>query len=338
MKRIYIYPKNDYQTLEVPNPYVLNVEKSLATKHTFSNNSPNLRGILELFVYLGKTDVYFFNWIEDVAIKRFGLLQVISLPFFLLISRIINKKIIWVMHNLYSHQRRRKSWIKFSFKLLVKRADLIITHSNEGEEFLRKNFNRYASKAQYIIHPMDEFIGKKEASTKTYDILLWGTIFPYKAIVEFLKFSKQSDILKDKKILVSGVCLDKELKGRLLNEIGGNITYRDGFFDMDEIATMINDSKYTLFTYQSESVLSSGSLMDSIRMGAMIIGPDKGAFRDLKEYPFLLTYKDWNEIETLIEDYQDNVNDRLRESEKFCQENSWDSYTDKLFLATKGIL
>lgn len=338
MKRIYMYPKNDYETLESPNPYVLNVEKSLSEKHRIINEKPNTSGVFEFFTYLFKSDVYFFNWIEDVSVKRYGKIQAILFPVFLVVARVFQRKIIWVLHNLYSHEKRNRSWTRFGFKLMIRHSDLIITHSKEGVEFVRKNFPRQQSKVKYIIHPVDELLISDIRVEKKYDILIWGTIHPYKGVIEFLDYVLESEELKKHKILISGICPHDNLKMKLISRLNERIEHRDGFFDIEEIAEMTNQSRYTLFTYNSSSILSSGSLMDSIRMGAMIIGPDKGAFRDLKANCFIKSYKNYEELKHIIEEITDKEEERLSEIKKFCLENSWIRFGKKLFSVSGDII
>ncbi len=338
MKRIYMYPKNDYKTLESPNPYVLNVEKSLSEKHRIINETPNTSGVMEFFMYLRKSDVYFFNWIEDVSIKRYGKIQAILFPVFLVFARLFRKKIVWVLHNLYSHEKRNRSWTRFGFKLMIRHSDLIITHSKEGVEFVRKNFPRQQSKVKYIIHPVDELLISDARVEKKYDFLIWGTIHPYKGVIEFLEYVLESEGLRKYKILISGICPHDDLKMKLDSCLNERIEHRDGFFDIEEIAEMTNQSRYTLFTYNSSSILSSGSLMDSIRMGAMIIGPDKGAFRDLKDQIFVSTYKNYDELLKIVEQTEDMEEVRINQLKRFCQQNSWSSFGKKLFAVSGDII
>ena len=74
MSRIYIYPKEDYSTLESPNPYVEKTEKILETRHRIVNKKPN-NWVLNMVYYLFKTDIYFFNWIENLSMKLIGKIE-----------------------------------------------------------------------------------------------------------------------------------------------------------------------------------------------------------------------------------------------------------------------
>ncbi|MBN2486810.1 MAG: hypothetical protein JXB34_12620 [Bacteroidales bacterium] len=339
MSRIYIYPKNDYNTLDVPNPYVLHVEENLQKKHTLVNEKPNNKGVVELFQFLPKTDVYFFNWIEDIATKRFGLMQYLLFPAFLLLAGMLGKKIVWVMHNWYSHQKRNRRLTSKSFDRMVRYSNLIITHSQRGVELVREKFPAHAHKVKYIVHPVEELFSiAGEKPVKKFDFLIWGTIFPYKRVLEFLDFVKKNPKLGKAKIRITGVCIPEWQKAEIEKHVNSNISYIDGFLDLKDIARMANQSEYVLFTYNDPSVLSSGSLMDSIRMGAKIIGPDSGAFRDLKQYSFMETFNSYDDIVDIFEGNRMFKLTNFDETVTFCEQNSWKLFGDKLFKVSDGIL
>ncbi len=137
-----------------------------------------------------------------------------------------------------------------------------------------------------------------EAVEKKFDLLIWGTIHPYKGVIDFLKFAKNKPEIRNIKIAISGICPDPTERKELNELLTNNITYINDFQDIEEIAKLANESRFVLFTYNSESILSSGSLMDSIRMGTSIIGPNKGAFKLKKSKPFTFSFttKDSNTI------------------------------------------
>lgn len=330
MVKVYLYPKNDIGTVEFSNPYMLNFEKSLSKYYNIVNKSNNKIGVLDLFRHFFKSDIYIFNWIEDLPFYRYGKLQIIFFVFFLFGVKIFKKRILWMLHNKYSHDIKKNRWTDFMFYLMMKYSDAIITHSSDGIDFAKENFPKFFLKVKYLIHPIQELIPIISQNEKIYDFLIWGVILPYKGIKEFLSFISDSFVFSNYKILIVGKCLNKEYKTQINKFLSENITHFDEFYEIEDVSKFANQSKFILFTHKSVSVLSSGSLMDSIRMGANIIGPNIGAFHDLSKYSFLNTYDSFNEIISIHRNQKTALNPNNKELKDFYYENNWDLFGEKL--------
>lgn len=329
MANIYFYPKSDPKLDESSNPYTLNFERSLSKSHTIVNKSNNRKGVLNLFKYLLKCDIFLFNWIENIPYRRYGKFQVLIFLFFILGVRILRKKIVWILHNKGLHNIKDNNWINFMFFLMMKHSHLIITHTLEGIDFSEKKYLKFSSKVRFLMHPVMEVIPVVSELTKKYDILIWGVIHPYKGIVHFLKSITDSNESALIKILIVGKCIDKEYKKHLNTYLSENIIHLDDFYDIKEISRFANQSRYILFTHKSDSVLSSGALMDSIRMGSNIIGPNFGAFKDLSSYGFMQIYNTYDEIIKILKNKEIDLKTNSREIQKFCYDYSWGFFIEK---------
>jgi beta-1,4-mannosyltransferase len=334
MTTIYLYPK----VFPSENPYIDDLEHSLSANFKIINKKTNQNGVLDLFKYFLRTDVYYFNWIESLPSRRYGKIQIIVFVLFLILAKWLNKKIVWTLHNKYTHDKTNNSWVDYMYKVMMERSDLIITHSRSGIDFVEEKYSASAKKIIYFIHPVKTVFPLLYNKEYSYDFFIWGTIWPYKGVVEFLRFLKESEKINPFKILIVGRCINNQIRTELDKYLMANITYNDEYYSIEEIAGFSNQAKFTLFTYKSESVLSSGSLMDSIRMRSIIIGPDIGAFRDLSSYDFIKTYSTYSEIIEIYHKYEHTRDSMLIEIEKFCLENSWDSFGEKLNNALSQIL
>lgn len=336
MKKIYLYPKLDKSKLLSPNLYIDNLEESISSEYDIVNKEPNNVGVIDFLKYLPKTDAYFFNWIENLTNLRFGKIQLLVFVIFLYTAKyLLRKKIIWVLHNKYTHKKYGDSawknfWERYLFNLMVRKSNHILTHSNSGIDFVKERFPKHSNKVNYLIHPTDTLYKKMDSVPVKYDILLWGTIHPYKGISEFLEFAKESGQIEKLNILILGVCPNRELKEKISRYYSNKLTHIEKFFDFDEIANYANQSRYVLFTYNSDSVLSSGSLMDTIRMGSLVIGPNKGAFKDLSTESFIDTYNSYEDIIKILNENKVKKESIYPEIVKFCTENSWNRYVEKL--------
>jgi len=329
MLKIYFYPKSN-PGLDVSfNPYPLNFEKYLLNKYIVVNRSISKRGVLELFKYLRVTDVFVFNWIENLYSRRHGKLQVIIFSLFILASNIYRKKIVWILHNKNLHDIKNNFWINIMYDLMMINSHLIITHSSEGIEFTKETYPKYLSKVLYLVHPVRHLVNKIAISKKKYDILIWGVILPYKGILPFVKFINNINYSSSYKILIVGKCHDKYYKSELDKYLSDNIIHLDKFFKIEEISEFACQSKCILFTYKSDSVLSSGSLMDSIGMGTHIIAPNFGAFKDLSSYGFIHIYNNYDDLLKILDSKLIHTTPNFSEIQNFCCENSWDTFIER---------
>lgn len=327
MKKIYYYPKVDLKNSGSQNPYILDFEKALSKYHTISNKKINTIGVLDFFKYLFISDIYVFNWIEDISKYKYGKIQVVVFALFLCCTKLFRNKIIWVLHNKYSHFSVKNKWTDFMFKIMMKNSDLIITHSSSGKSFAKENYLKNVHKIKYAMHPVKEPLPLAEKKIKKYDFLLWGTIWPYKGIVQFLQYLKNSGKIDSFKILIVGKCPDKQYKKQLLSYVSDNIVFEEKFYDFNTISEFAAQSKFILFTHAENSVLSSGVLMDSLRMNTKIIGPDFGSFHDLGVDEFIRTYSLYEDI---VRIYSEENYMYPKKTKELFNNNNWDQFSSKL--------
>jgi len=332
MNKIYLYPK----VYPTENPYIANLEKSLSPYYRVVNASNNRSGVFDLFRYLFDADIYFFNWIENIPSRKFGKIQVMVFVFFLFIAKCLRKKIIWTLHNKYSHEKVDCKWTDFMYRTMFRHSDFILTHSQAGIDFAAGKYPKDVKKMRYFIHPLSKLYPEPATGVPVYDFFIWGTIWPYKGIIEFLKFINGAGVKI--KILIAGICVNEQVKKDMLPLITEDIVHVEKFLDFDEIADLAGKSKFTLFTYSTNSVLSSGSLMDSIAMGSVVIGPDAGAFRDLSKYGFVKTYNRYEDIIDILNKQQESHYSGRADIESFWQENNWERFGEKFSATLSDII
>lgn len=338
MKRIYFFPKIDYREAPSPNPYAMQLERALGEGFRIVNQRNTRFGILDAYLYFGKTDLFVFNWIEDMPVYfRFGKVQVFFFVAFLFLCRVFHKKILWVLHNKYSHSIVKNSWTDLMFRLLMAHADLILTHSAEGVAFGKEKYPKHSHKIRYLIHPVNPPFQVNGGDEKTIDLLLWGSIAPYKGIVPFLEYVKHTPEASGIRIRIAGSCVYPEYARQIRALLSGQIVFDETLYPLEQIAAMARHSRFILFTHLSSSVLSSGALMDSIRMGIPIIGPDIGAFRDLKATGLVRTYQHYEDVIHYCRNYTEADRPGPEIVGQFCLENSWSAFGVRLRSELNGL-
>lgn len=331
MVSVFLYPL--HQSFKgSPNPYMHHFKDALAKRATIVNANSIHRGVINLFLYFYRTDVFILNWIEFLAEKKFGKIQAQLFVLFCKCAKRFDKKIIWILHNRGSHHGGLKNKTDKMFAVLMNNADHIITHSHSGLEFVKENYSFAIDKVKVIIHPVEAPFQDSGPLDKSYDLLIWGSVHPYKGIDVFLDFVNKSTKYNKYRILIIGKCFDKSYKNKISKQTSNNIIFHDKIYPLEEISGFASKSKYVLFTYKSETIISSGVLMDTLRMNTQIIGPDYAAFRDLNMLTCITTYSSFEMISSIIDNYDASKNWNFSQREKFHEENNWDIFAKKISL------
>lgn len=295
----------------------------------FSKSHP-LWGIIK---FIESSDVFIFHWLENVVLYRFGLLQFLFALCILTILKIKKKRIVWFRHNFKPHNANtpfKKILCSLLMNRLKSMADLIITHSKMGLKDLEKEKN----KSFYIIHPTKNR-GILPKSEIKYDLLIWGNISKYKGVLEFLEFNYTSEFLTNKKIRIIGKCHDVSLLTKINSVLKRNVTLENRMLEFEELKKLVSETKYILIPSASESVLSSGILMDSLSVGASIIGPNIGSFKDLSETKELniRTFNSIEEIPSKLLSKTDN-----QDISGFLKKHDWINFSEVFLKLINGIL
>ena len=305
---------------------------SLGQYYNFVNKGkPSNKGIFDIVKYLSKTDYIFFNWIEKLPENKAGRLQTLFLFVLFPIFKIFNIKIIWTMHNKMSHSKDELFLKRKIFKKMLKHAHVIITHSSEGIKFGEEMHKGSSQKIHYYPHPVKDRRSKEKINT-VYDILIWGTISPYKGVDKFLKFIFDNGLDKKYRIKIAGKSTSISHFDSIITYRNENIDIENCFIEDELLQEMIAQSRLILFTYAKSSILSSGALMDSLGYGAEIIGPDVGAFHDLEKEGILNTFSDYSALISII-DKQLQEKDRIATKNKleiFLKENTWNKFSRRV--------
>lgn len=326
--KIFYYPSPS--RIGYQNPYSYNYKEALGKEHALINkeNKSVIMMGLDFFINSFKADLYIINWLESICFFRLGWIQFLLAQIGLWIIKKRNKKIVWMFHNIHPHQGDNKLSQKIQ-KTLFKQSCLIISHSKEAAEYAQKMTEQ---KVIFINHPIKSIkIKKMNIDIPPFDILIWGTLLPYKGVVEFISQPKiqQSEIT----IRILGICKDEELSKKINQYCNNHIIFENRKASFDEIAAYIQKSRYVLFPYTGSCVSSSGALIDTLVLGGIPIGPNKGAFKDLSEKKICLIYKNNEELINIINHHY-SIDDEMKDS--FIANNSWDNLVTKIFQIIKA--
>ena len=320
--KIYIYPTFNPIRDTGGNDYIKFFHDSFRNKDgvILENKKWNL-GIVSILFNLD-ADIFIVQWVDKIPFKRLGKIQTIVYFLSMGVLHLLNKKIVWILHNKRAHLRESKL-VDAIMDIIAKYSDCVITHSNDGVSFFKEKYPFYdTNKCQYIPHPVYSSIIYEEQEI-LWDYIIWGTIDRRKKIAEFLKAVKHDSSFLKKRILICGNCKDVEYRKEIEENSTPNVTFICKFLSEDELRLYVSRSKIVLFTYNTESVLSSGALIYSLNFCKPIIGPNAGNFKDLPGIVYCYdSYEDIFKLEI-------NCIDKKLVTQ-FLNSNKWEEFPDKI--------
>jgi beta-1,4-mannosyltransferase len=329
--RAYVYPISAFGDRIIPNPYLDNLMDSLSEYFDFVNReNPSSKGILDIASYVNKLDYIFLNWIEDIPDKKGGFMQVL---FFITLVRLLKWKkirLIWTMHNKLSHYKSNLRLKRYLFRFLIRNCDFILTHSTEGIRYaVEYKEKRLPQKIKFLPHPLENrFIEFKENPDD--DILIWGSVIPYKNIDGFLEYLHMRGFENKYKIRIIGKVKPDSYERVIQSYCNNAITLENRYIPDEILTDLVANSKIILCTHAGESVLSSGALMDSLSFGATVIGPDLAAFKDARNEGLITTYQTFEQLVLLLDQallLPRKMNNNLQ---GFIEKNNWSQFAKQI--------
>jgi glycosyltransferase involved in cell wall biosynthesis len=241
-----------------------------------------------------------------------------------------NTKIVWTMHNKLSHYNTHYYSKSLLFKFVLMRSDYILTHSSEGIRYASEfNFKHY-ERMRYFPHPIEDKIISFH-DHPTYDILIWGSIIPYKGIDKFLEFLYNNNLENKYRILICGKVKPDSYESVITGFCNDKIKLENRYVPEEDLKVRIADSRFVVFTYIGDSVISSGVLMDTLSYGGYVLAPHIGAFKDAAEDDLIETFETYDDlIRKLDERLKATLPGRNKKTEQFIVENSWSEFARKM--------
>lgn len=338
-KMIYIYHSRKSGVSK--NPYLMNLIQSFSGNKNYTvvnKNDSSSIGIINIFKYIFKAQYFYFNWVENTPDKKYGIIQSKILLYAIIpLLVFLNKKMIWTCHNKLSHSNNNLKLKKKLFDRMALKSDYIITHSSEGVSYISKKYNRIQD-VYFLHHPASlnkSAIGR--VTKKDFDILIWGTIQSYKGIYEFLDYLNKSGLDEKYKIRIVGSCLNKYYLEKIKSFENSYIEIQDRYIDIEDLINFLNRAKIILFTYKPDSVLSSGTLIDSILYHNRVVGPNFSCFEDLSKLGLVHVYDNFDTLTVLIEKLiRNRIDIHYRKSiDRYVSQNDWTDFSNKLSILLK---
>lgn len=311
------------------NDYFVFLKKELSAHYEIID--PDNKGCrsqsLALLAGAFRADVALLSFVETIAFHRFPRIQTNLALAALQIMYRRGIKVVFFFHNPKPHKGENCNSRRLTDKLF-QISDLVVCHSENTAEIARERVG--SDRVLLVHHPMVSRPVPSSPGDFSRDVLIWGDIFPYKGVAEFVE--DPSIAASDLQIDIVGRCKDPALAQRIERCCSEHVRFRNERPSQEEVATLVLGSRYVLFPYLPGSISGSGALMDTLSVGGTAVGPDAGAFHDLSLEGVCLTYRDRTELVSLLLSNRRIDRDRIA---RFIRENSWSAFVDRIQSALK---
>lgn len=289
----------------------------------------------------GKIDFLHFHWIGDYYADSHGDASILRLLLFIAkiwFARFLGYRIIWTMHNLYPHDRKRtrKEWL--CRLLFIQSVNLIFINFPSARQDLHRLFWRTRN---IFVAPIGNYrpvypeIPDRALARRTlglredeYIFFLFGGIRPYKGVHRAIPAF--ADFIDDHAVLIiMGQCLDERYQSRLasLAEHDKRVRLLIGKEDVPDDLVNIWMAAIDCMLAPYEDIYSSATLYLAATFGKPIISPRKGIFKDLDNTPFVLSYAATAGpaalTQELIQAKQADINEIQQSAREFADAHEW---------------
>lgn len=293
MKRVLIFPSVSSKY----NKYVNNLYDTINDNYEVVGYDTEIKKRKLL-----RNEIYHFNWYESTNSKK----TIVIRKMFIKILKLLNKKIIWTVHNNFPHEvKNKKDTINF-MKFMAEKSDKIHVLCKEtiNNEYLEK----YKTKIVYVPHG-DYIDNYPESNIDIYEryniderkkiMLFIGQVRKYKNIELLIKAFCNSNIQEDGFVLlICGNCYDKIYEEELKNLSNENVFFDFNFIKDEEMEAYLRASQIIVAPYNKESSLNSGTLWMAMSYHKTMMLPLIGCVKDIENYNDILytyDYKDEDE-------------------------------------------
>lgn len=249
---------------------------------------------------------------SDKGLKRFILYLMCFIDIFLV--KLSGTKIVWTVHNKFTHSLKDIFWEKRIRRMLVLCSDLVIFHSASAVRCVKdsyglKVFSNHSiiPHGHYIdVYPNDiernrsrEILGIGINSTV---FLYFGSIKSYKGVTNLVNIFRNNHRLSNTILLIAGNPVSLELSDEILRLSSGtpNIMVNLKFIPREKVQIYMNAADICIFPFQD--ILTSGSVILAMSFGKAVVVPQKGCLSDLLDKQGAVFFESEDVLGTALEE------------------------------------
>ncbi len=248
------------------------------------------------WAFSGKFKIFHVHWPTYViSTSTYGsaFRHLLAFYFFVKIARLLNKKLVWTVHNLEAHESRFPSLQKKLEQILYRNFDGFISLNEAGVNLIKAKIKRPASqKVIHIQHPHYRNYYQNEISSEAarkelgitpekFVILFIGQIRPYKNVPGLIKIFNELD-KADKFLLIAGSAqreVTEEMEV-LIND-RSDIKVVNKFIKDEDLQLYLNSADLLVTPY--DRIFNSGSLFLNLSFSKPTLAPGLASIPELQK-------------------------------------------------------
>lgn len=251
-------------------------------------------------------DAVFVNWFEDLNSKDQwkNVVRYLARSLFLRYVKLSKKHLVYVMHNIESHDH---GWDWASRRLrasMLYRSDAIMVLCDKTKDVIRsqttpEEYSSIEGKIKKVSLPNyrknysssnASITGRLGVNTECFVCAFIGAIRPYKRIELILDLASDRDLAKKNiQFVIAGPVRDESYLVQLKGMVSGtdNVLFAPGFIPDEEMYDYIQSANIILLPYNIASSLNSSSAILAFSCGRNVVVPAIGT---VMEFPQGLIY------------------------------------------------
>lgn len=244
----------------------------------------------------GGYDVLHIHWPERALLHPNPLLGVvgsIGLIPLLHFARARGTRVLWTVHNLEPHEKRRL-WLQASFwKLFCDAIDGYIALSPSGAVLAAERYPALADRRGFVV-PHGHYRGIYPNSVASREaraeleiagaetvVAFFGRIRPYKNVPHLIRVFRTSPDTH-RILIVAGKITSDQLRSQVIEAVAGDPRVRLflDFVPNDEVQLFLNAADLVVLPFTE--ILNSGSALLALSFDRPVLLPDRGAMSELQ--------------------------------------------------------
>ena len=269
-----------------------------------------------------RTDIVHLHWLPRFKPGVLGLRRALGFCLRVVLLRMLGRRFVWTVHNLYSHDAASRRGERWMTRLIVACASKIIVHSESARRLVLREFTHTdADKIAVVNHghyvrSYENTVSAAEARARlqidpaAIVILFLGNIRPYKGVPELVEAYQRLNAPASV-LLIAGRSLHDPTVSAIEQKIAGDprIAFRLGYVPDDDVQLYMNACNVVAFPYHD--ILTSGAIVLAMSFGRPCVAPAIGSIPDVLDRDGAFLY-DVNDRNGLSEAMKAAIRDRHR--------------------------